>query len=183
MLSLLRHPIPRLLALLTALCASPVKAQADLDTDPVEQSRWSVIKLFSPLHWPRQLALPPAWVRPSAAATGTTNITANLLPPGAWLDDPLAQGRDGAEGESLWLDDPGEQLETEVAFSQAFSSLVPDYGDDHQMHLGAGAYGRQQVVAMGWFRRLSGNTLFNLSLSSEPDLADAAARGGIVIHW
>lgn len=176
---------PGLLALLTALFASP--AQADLNPDRAEQHPWSVLQLFSPLHWPRQLALPPVWI-PTPARTPEAAVSADVadnLPPsaGGWLDDHLAQGRDFTEGNSRWLDDPGEQLETEVAFSEAFSSLMPDHPDGHQLRLGAGAYGHQQVVAMGWFRRLSANTLFNLSLSSEPGLGDAAARGGILIHW
>lgn len=139
----------------------------------------------SALMWSRSPApLPPAWTfrpNPTAKRAAETPERAEL-PLDARFDRRWALGWDGAEGESRWLSEPGEQLESEVAFNEALNSLLPAPGNAG-LELGAGFYGSQQALSMGWFQSLKENMLLNFSFSSEPDLADVAARGGILIHW
>lgn len=173
-------PIPCLLVALAALTgAHPGTARADA----MEPTAGAVRALSPVFRQPRLTLAGPREQTELPEGNPDQLLPPELLPLDIPDSDELAQGWDGAEGDSLWLREPGARLETEVAFSQALNSLIPDHGEDSPFRLGMGAYGNEQAWAMGWFRRVQGNTLLNFSFSSEPDLTDMAARGGILIHW
>lgn len=173
---LLRHRTVAVFVL-TLTVSVGARAGGVADTQPVMGP--------SALMWSRTPApLPPAWTfRPAPEGKRPAELPEQAsLPLDARFDRRWALAWDGAEGESRWLSEPGEQLESEVAFNEALNSLLPAPGSTG-LELGAGFYGSQQALSMGWFQSLKENMLLNFSFSSEPDLADVAARGGILIHW